>query len=32
MGIMRSDPPDARTDGEGDLDLFVDGGLIARRA
>ena len=32
IGIVRRDPPDARADGEGDLDLFVDGGLVAGRA
>ena len=32
VGIMRGDAPDARADGEGDLDLLVDRGLIAAGA
>ena len=32
VGIMRGDAPDPRADGEGDLDLLVDGGLVAAGA
>ena len=28
VGVMRRDPPDPGTDGEGDFDLLVDRGLI----